>query len=277
MSEYGEYTTVRDTREIYLSSQETVDDELILSFIRQVSRDIDRIARRRFYPTYVTKYYNTPPYNSYDLELNNELITLISVINGNGDSLDITKLVLYDLNAQTKRKIRLLPTVSTWKNSSLGFPDGAIAVTGVWGHMYDPTAGWQRLAATLAEIDTDVTEFDATAGVFFKGMLIKIDSEFMYVSDIDTAESTDTVTIERAVNGSIIADHDEEIDIYVWSAGNDIKMLTAAASVAYYNLKSNPMASSYTIDGITFMTPKDVAAFMRERLSALTLLRLGFA
>jgi hypothetical protein len=115
-------------------------------------------------------------------------------------------------------------------------------------------------------------------------MIIKIDDEYMYVSAVSYASATatppttvDTLTVERAINGSVAVLHVISSLVYIWSAGHDITMLTAAASVGYYNLKSNPLASSFTIDGVSFQTPKDVSEFIRDRLAKLTVLRLGFA
>ena len=283
-NEYGEYATVRDTREVYLSSTKTVDDALILSFIRQVSRDIDRISRRVFYPVLETRYFNTPAYGCYDLQLNADLITLNSVTNGNGDALDITKLVLAPTNSLTKTRIRLLPNISNWKNGSNGFSDNAISVNGVWGNVYDRTAGWQWRFTLTAQLAINGTTFDATPGIFSTGMLLKIDTEFVYVTALTPANAAaipattvDTVTIERAVNGTTAAVHVITSLVYIWYAGYDIKMLTSAAAVAYYQLKSNPLASSYSVDGVNYQTPKDVGEFIRERLSKLTLLRMGMA
>jgi hypothetical protein len=283
MNTYGEYATVQDTRAVYLSSAKVKDDALILSFIRQVSIDIDNISHRNFYPVYETRYYNTPGYGKFDLEFNGDLISLTGVINGNGDVLLPAQFKILEYNALTKHRLRLLPTVDTWKNSSVtGYSDGAVAVTGIWGTIHDRTAGWQWKFILATGLTGSSSSFSATPGIFFSGMIIGIDDELLYVTSIVPADpaatpptTIDTVNIERAINGSVAAVHALGAAVGIWSPGQDIKMLTAAASVAYYNLKSNPLASSYTVDGVTFTTPKDVAKFIDERLRLQSLIRTG--
>lgn len=283
MNEYGEYSTVENTRGTYLSSVRTVDDDLILQLIRQVSRDIDRVAHRKFYPVREVRYFDTPEYGTYKLNFDSDLIELVSVTNGDGASISTSDLKLFDYNTRTKRGVILLPTVSTWKTAS-GFPQSAIAVDGVWGTIYDTTSGWQYSTALSAALLIAGVSFSSTPGLFSAGQLLKVDSEILYVSSVIPANpgapiptTVDTVNVQRAVNGTVVADHVISSYVYLWSAGQDVQMLTAASAVAYYNLKSNPMTNSFTVDGVNYQTPKDVIDFIRNRLMKQSLIRIGFA
>jgi hypothetical protein len=275
---YGDYSNLRDTREIYLDSAQIGDDTLLLSMIQQASVDIDSISHRRFYPVLETRKFDAP-YYSYDLQLNDEILDVDSVINGNGDSLTVSDLVLVPYNTLTHRVIRLLPTISTWINGPSGFPYAAISVTGTWVHAADYTTGWMSIDTLDAGLLVGAASFTASPGVFFAGMILKIDSEFMYVSSVTVAvppgTTVDTVYITRGINGSVAAGHLITTAVYKWNPGRDITLLAASAAVAYYHLKSNPSGNSYTLDGVTFETPKDVTEFIRTRLVQLNLIRLG--
>jgi hypothetical protein len=292
MPEFGEYATVNDVRAIYLSSVRTTDDVLLLSFIRQASREIRSLSKRSFHPTIETRLFNSPNgvnastfVNSalntiYDIPFDKDLISLTSVINGDGTSVDITKIVLFDLNSPSKNKMRLLPTDGVWKNALNGYPDGAIAVTGVWGCVFDEVAGWQQVELLSGNITNVATTFAAVVNDFYAGDLIEIDSEMMYVRSIAAPvlpATTSTLTVVRAVNGSTNVAHAKDAPIYRWSPGDEIHSIAQTAVAAYYYLKSNPLALSYSLDGVNFSTPKDVAEYIRKKLAKLGLIRHGFA
>ena len=281
---YGDYSNIRDTREQYLDSAQAGDDTLLLSMIQQASVDIDLITHRRFYPVVETRVFDTP-YKTNDLFLNDSLLDVTEVLNGDGSAVPVASLKLVPYNTRTHHSIRLLPNISTWKNSGSGYSDAAITVTGVWAHCADYTSGWMDLDILAANMLIGATSFEATPSVFYSGMLLKIDDEFIYVSSVDAPvvtipptvppDATDTVHIIRGVNGTVAAAHSAAAVVYRWNPGRDIAMLTAAAATAYYHLKSNPSGNSYTLDGVSFETPKDVTEFIRTRLVQLNLIKVG--
>lgn len=292
MTTYGEYTTVHFARTMYLSSSQTGDDNLILSFIRQASREIDRISGRKFFPVLETRKFDTPRGDDGVLYLDAELLELKSITNGDGSSITVSDVTLLGNNSITKNKILLSPTVGIWQTAN-GYPNQAISITAVWAYLHDPTAGW--LYASIipaAGMLIGDSSFESGISIFERGDLIKIDDEFMYViSAVETEKSipaedpeeeptvvtVDVITVERAVNGTTAITHDGSSEIYLWNPGYDIQMLTALAAVSYYNLRSNPLTSSYTADGVTFYTPKDILKFVKNRLLDLTLVKIGLA
>lgn len=292
MTIYGEYTTVHFARTMYLSSSQAGDDNLILAFIRQASREIDRVSGRKFFPVLETRKFDTPRGDDNTLYLDAELLELKSITNGDGSSIAITDVLLLGNNEATKNKMLLLPTAGVWQTAS-GYANQAISITGVWAYLHDPTAGW-LYASVVSEdgILIGATSFESAVDIFKRGDLLKIDNEFLYVvSAVSTTtvtppvppetESTsvtvDVVTIVRGVNGTVAAAHDADAEIHMWNPGFDIQMLAALAAISYYNLRSNPLVSSYTADGVTFYTPKDILKFIKDRLSNLMLVRIGLA
>jgi len=278
MTVFGEYTTVYNARKLYLASAQTADDEIILQFIRQVSREIDRLSGRYFYPVVETRKYDIPKNGGTDVYLDAEILEL-QAIDNNG-AIDITEVLLYGSNELTKSKIRLLNSGGIWQSASNGSGDQAISITGIWTYIFDRTAGWLQATTLSGNITDSATTFAAVANSIKAGQLLKIGTEFLYVSSVAAPVSpavTDTVTCIRACNGTVAAAHTAADVVYAWHPGYDIEMLASTAAVAYYNLKSNPLVSSYSIDGVTFYTPKDVTQFIKKKLLDLTLVKVGFA
>lgn len=278
MTEYGEYASVHLVRRLFLNSASTVDDTLIRAFIQQVSREIDLISGRQFYPTIGSKRFDTP--SDTVLNMNDELMTLTSITNGDGSSIDITSVLLLPANAPCYSRIKLPQVVAQWRADSNGESTSAITVTGTWCHAHDKTAGWQQKMTLTAEMTISATSFSAAVDMFHAGDLLRVGDELVSVTSIVSPvapATTDTVNVERPVNGSVAVGHPIGTAVSLWVPGRDIQMLTAAASVAYYQLRSNPVASSFTLDGVTFETPQDVSEFIRKRLSRLQLVKIGFA
>jgi hypothetical protein len=272
--DFCEYTTVHEVRNQYLGSEKTKDDRLLLGFIRQVSREIKGICKHEFYPHIETRTYDTPV--DTDLYLDGDLIKLIKLNNG-GELVDVTKPLLYNLNSPTKHFIRLLPSVGIWKTGSSGTSYAAIEVTGEWGFVLDRTAGWDFADTLPVGMDDSVKYFKCNTGEFYAGQLLQIGDEILYVkSTVDDPVDGNLVNVIRGANGSTSSIHSVDNEVSAWNPGYDIRALSNSAVAAYYYLKSNPVGSSYTQDGVTFETPKDVIKFMTNRLLSIGAMRVGF-
>lgn len=265
----SEYTTVTDVRSSYLGSTQTQDDGLILSIIREASREIDRITRRKFYPRIETRTYDAPA--GVELILDDDLLELTTLTNGDGTAITNANYKLYPLNDTPKYKIVLAPGSAF--NTSSTFGDlGAISVAGTWGYHRDyATDGWLDYGAILSAAisNTTATTFTSLYGNFKAGNLVKIDSEYLYISSAVYA-STSTYTVKRGVNGSTAAAHLIAAPIYLWGIHDEIERLACQATAAYYRLRSNPGMDSVSIDGVTFVTPRDVTSYMLTRLRLLS-------
>lgn len=60
---------------------------------------------------------------------------------------------------------------------------------------------------------------------------------------------------------------------YSTSAPQAVARLCISAAAALYRLRENPVAETIVIDGRSFTTPKDVAAFAKQRINDLGLVR----
>ena len=285
-----EYTTVaacKDSRDINVPIS-SVSDGFFLREIRRASRDINDICNRKFAPVIDTNYYDVPGgmnqasrvYQSYIsvLNLDDDLLELTTLTNGDGTVITSTDYKLYPLNTTPKEKITLLSTHYVWLPATNGVPNGAISVSGAWGFNKEWGEAWNYVTATGLAINgpTDATVV-VQLNTFDAGELIKIGSEMLYISSVtDNGDGqTDTLAVVRGVNGSTAAAHTISTFIYRYSCGGQIEALARSAAVAYTLLRSNPMGDSVTLDGNTWTTPKDVLKWLGLELNSLGLVRVG--
>ncbi len=272
----ADYTTLTDVKTSYLVTTGTAQDALIADLIRSVSREIEQITNRKFYPRIETRYYDTPREWFTPLYLDDDLLALTTLTNGNGTAFTAAQYKLYPLNSTPKQNIALLASSSErWRTSTAGDAEGAITALGVWGYHDDYASGWLDIACTLAAAITQVgsTSFTCTTGKVRAGDLLLIDSEYIYASAVSTG-ATDTVTCVRGVNGSTAATHLISAAVTRWRF-EAVYMLATVAVVAYLRLKDNPIGDMLQIDGYTFSTPKDVSKYVQSRLQTLGLVRVG--
>lgn len=275
MATYADYTTVDAVRGTWLSSTETVRDTVIAELIRSVSREIDAIGCRSYFPRIETRYYDTPRGDM--LVLDDDLLSVTTLTNGSGGALTTGQYKLYPLNESAKDSIRIMQSSGhAWQADSGGDTYGAVSVEGVWGFHLRYGSAWLDTGATLAAAitTTSATSFTCTTGKLKAGNLIQVDTEWMHVSNVATAAS-DTVTVIRGVNGSTAATHliSTAISRYTF---DEVEMVARLASAAYYRLRTNPVGDVVQVGDMTFNKPKDVGRYIWQRLSALEIIRENF-
>lgn len=273
---YGEYSTVYDVRTKYrgATTTETGQDSLFLALIRSTSRDMDAACGRRFYPRIETRYFDMP--RNRILTLDDDLLAVNTLTNGDGNELTSSQYDLIPYNQTPYYQLRLKASSQDyWQTDSNGNSERAISLAGVWGFHRDYSGALLDTGATLAAAITDTTgtSFTCTTGKLYAGYLIKIDSEYLYVSAVTTGAS-DTVTVVRGVNGSTAATHLVNTPIYRWY-NPEIESICTMAVAAYERLKTNPVGESITLDGQTFQTPKDIHAWVRMQCKARGLARVN--
>ena len=278
MTYYDELTTVRQVRFLQLNSTSTSDDTLLLSMIRQTSHDIESATNRKFSPFIDTREYDAPRIYLPSLVLDEDLLELTTLTNGDGTVFDASEYKIYPLNTTPKSRIVILGSSPTqWLRDNSGNAEGAISAAGVWGYHPDYISAWLDTTAVLgASISTSALTLTCATGLLFAGDLVKVDDEMMHVSSVAVSTS-DTATLVRAVNGSTAAAHSTSAVINRWSIYDSIGQIAVAAAVGYYNLRKNPMRDTIQLDQATFVTPKDVKAFIRVQCADLGIIRTGLA
>ena len=268
----AEYTTVNELRASYLGATQTTDDALILQMIRATSRMIDGAAQKVFFPQVATRYFDIP--NSRELDFDEWALSVTTLTNGAGGTITSANYNLIPKNSAAYYGLALTQTQGAiWQPDTSGNTENAIAVLGVWGYAPQDSNQFVATGGTLAAAitSTSATTFTATTGTIKAGYLLQIDSEYLYASAVTTGAS-DTVTVERGVNGSTAATHLISTAISRWTPGEMIEQICRAGAAAMYKQKSNPVGESVMIDGQTFATVRDVSAYIRAQLAAMGLM-----
>jgi len=272
---YGRYTTLTDVKNTYIGTTKTGQDQLFNDLIDSTSQEIDDISNRRFVPWVNTETYDTPANRYGPLDLDDDLLALTTLTNGDGTVIPSSAYKLYPLNAWPKERIVLLSSSAIgWRLTGQGDREGAIAVLGIYGYHDDYTNAWRQVdTLNGAMSDTTGASFTTTGSATIKaGQLVQIDSEMLYAGAVSGSAVSAVV---RGVNGSTAATHLNGAPVLVW-VQRDIEMVCRVAVVAYERLKNNPAGDTQTVAGYQFSTPKDVTKFIETRLGKLGVVRTGF-
>ncbi len=127
------YCTLADYK-VYakVSSEDSDDEALIEDMIETASRFIDTQSIRTFYARTETRYYNVP--TSRTLRLDDDLLTITTLTNGDGTEIANTEYHLLPKNVSPKYAIQLKSTSSIlWLSDSSGGLEYVISVAGTWG------------------------------------------------------------------------------------------------------------------------------------------------
>lgn len=224
------YCTLQDFKS-YKGLTTSTDDARINDLIAWSTQWINFFTLRHFDPIVKTVLHDVPiaypvrfgSYNSFPavslsrLPLLDDLLSLTSVTNGDGNLISNSYVMSIPGNGYPKTDLQLRSNCpTTWTVDTNGNAEQAIAINGIWGYHTDYANAWLTPGATLSAGLTDsATSLTCTTGKLFAGDLIKIGSEYMLISSVTTG-SPDTVTVVRASNGSTAAAHLKDDIIYTW-------------------------------------------------------------
>lgn len=171
----------------------------------RVSHGLQQYCQRRFDIYHEIKYFCSLPVlrggdtnGVYLLTDRCDLLEVQSVINGDGSVVQTTALPraagmhhLYKLRSDNG---------IYWASGVLG-PEDAIQVDGLWGYPGE----WRLLSSLGAAVTngTDITITVVSGTPFEIGMLIRIDSEYCLITDINT----NILTVQRGYNGTTPTTH----------------------------------------------------------------------
>lgn len=207
-----------------LASGDTADDGALLKALIDASYRIESIAQRRFSPYQATLTQSINAQEATELILSADLLELTSISNGDGNSIDLVDVTLFPGHADVPAGvIRLINGVGFVYDES---PYHAVSITGIWGFHDRWTEAWRASADTLADnplsdnaTSLSVTDADGVDDYqlsprFQVGQLLRIESEYLRVTAVDS--DTNTLTVLRGVNGTTAASHTQgtAIEIY---------------------------------------------------------------
>lgn len=217
---YGTYATIGDLKGA-LGITSTTDDTIMRKILEAASRSIDNYCTRFFYAETATKYFDgAVPLWVDDLL---SITTIKTDEDGDGtfeNTLTVTTdYLLYPLNTYPKTKVEI-SLVGNY--GGFGVTKKGCQIVGLWGFGDGISATPYVLDTTLTAAISSTTATTCTVTAVTNlsaGNTILIDTEQMYIYSISTL----TLTVERGVNGTTAALHDNAKALYIYQYPADIR------------------------------------------------------
>ena len=277
---YVSYQDVKTARGLTASD----DDTLLRGYCLSASRAWDMQTHRRFWPLVETRYYDYP--GPWTLRLDDDLLAVATLTNGDGETLtENTDFYLYPLSEYPKRRIDIKrDSGSVLQYSST--MQRAISVAGTWGYHDDWANAWadsgdavgnaggiNAAATSITVTDADGADAWGLTPRFKADTLIRIDSEYLWITATNT--STNALTVVRGVNGSTAATHEATADIYTYRPPQDVVHWITRWVMFLYDQKDTGVYETTAMPQMGMMQvpqgiPKDVrqgiAGYRRRRV-----------
>lgn len=117
-----------------VSSTDATDDTVIEQIIEAASRYIDGETARTFYARSETRYFSVPNPASRQLDLDDDLIAVTTLTNGDDNTIAATEYNLIPKNVTPYRAIKLKASSTYyWDADSDGNNEYVISLAGTWG------------------------------------------------------------------------------------------------------------------------------------------------
>lgn len=276
MTTQNAYATLAEFKDYWRSRggeirADASDDTVIEFLLRAASRLIDSETGRHFYPYYETRYYSVPDGDSLDvrlLKLDNDLLEVDTVTNGDGTVIPSTEYKLVPKNNTPHSGVRLNGTSTYyWTSDASGDTESVISIAGFWGYHNRYSDAWESTTTANEAMDASETDYTVTTHVGFSvGDLIRFDNEMGYVSSIDT----NILTILRGVNGTTAATHLTGISISIWKIMDECRNACIEIANAAYNRRfgvSTNNTETITASGIV-LSPRDIPPLAADFIRA---------
>lgn len=268
------YASVSEAKaELGAKALNAVDDRRLYGYTRMVSRRIDQIMKGRsnrpFFGPYlearkipISRRYIDSRHNT--LMLDRPLLEY-SALTADGTSIYSVS-EGYPQGDTPYYLLRITSSGDPWYAYLSNCDDPAYAlITGVWGYHSDYANAWLAVDTLSAQLTsgTDTMTVGNVDGLddyrleprFSPGMLLKIDSEYLLVTDTDV--SLNKVYLKRPINGTTEATHANGATIYRWETEEPIRRVAARqAAMLYARIGAFQVE---TLDGVGAITyPQDL-------------------
>jgi hypothetical protein len=239
-------------RHLGFAASDTAEDARLLAALEAASTTIERRTRRHFTPRVATIPHSINRQNVRDLLLNDDLLTLQSLTNGDGSSININNAIVLSSSA-----IRLIDGTAFIYTDT---PEDAVFVTGIWGYHPDWDSAWidsgdtvqdnplSAVATTITVNDVDAANVDGTPR-FQVGQVLRIESE--YVRVLATDDALNTLTVARGINGTTAASHNNATALEIYQPPTDVVNLCLRWALWLYK---EPDAPSWNIPPVLLDT-----------------------
>ncbi|HEX2622034.1 MAG TPA: hypothetical protein VHL11_17880, partial [Phototrophicaceae bacterium] len=186
------------------------DEERLKGALRAATAQVEQIAGRRFAPRIATIYHAFDPHTPTQLLLDDDLLQLLSITNGDGQEIAYENL---EIIGNGIIRLRNGVTFNTG-DDDLSKP---IAVEAIWGWHDHPSEAWRLSGDEVAEVldppgietlsvnDADGIDPFGNTPRFCAGQLLRISLEF--ISIIGCNSEANSLSVVRGVLGSLTTDH----------------------------------------------------------------------
>jgi len=129
---YAAVSDLKDVKEIKTTNPP--QDSVLADYITAASRWIDNYTGRTFYARTETHYFDVPK-TPRNLRLDDDLLTLTTLTNGDGTVIASSNYKLWPYNTSPKHEIQILRSANIYWLLSGGIDwEAAISVAGTWGY-----------------------------------------------------------------------------------------------------------------------------------------------
>lgn len=275
----------------------TLSAPVMMQYARTASSKVERITGSEYMPRIETRFFDArnskllgPHIDSSGqiMDLDQPILVLTTTVLGDSTSLATdTDVRLSPRGSEPGFELQIyFPQTARWTDYTDDFID-AIAITGIWGWRDRYTIeGWQlsgdaikttALTAVATDTTVKVTDADGANWIgdtprFDRGMLIRIDNEYMSVVSV-VADDTNELTVIRAARGSTLATHEISATIDVFVVQPEI--VRATQLMAFFDYARRGKQVQVTFDGVTTVEGIEVPNEVAEILGAFTPIRIG--
>ena len=219
----------------HMDADATGDDELLKALIAAASAEFARETGRTCLPGYAVRHFDAPIRSPYALDLDEDLLELATLTNGDGSDISAEAVALRPLNAYPKWRITLRSNAGiTYTYAS--DPQGAIRVAGWWGYAPHYDTAWRvtGFGVPVEGMTSGTIQLTLGAtGIFEIGHYLRIDDELLRVTGHDAT----TLTLARGQMGTTAASHGAGAAIQIFDVLPDIQnAVTEMVAYAYKSL-----------------------------------------
>ena len=133
--------------------------------------------------------------------------------------------------------------------------DESVSIVGIWGYVPQWATAWTDSTDTVSDNPLSASEttlkVTTSGGNFEEYQYIRIESEYMLITAIDTTPTPDELTVERGVLGTTAASHVQTTQIDIFSQHGTIQR-GATEYAAYLEKTKNNLGEQVAVyDGVT--------------------------
>jgi hypothetical protein len=212
---------VKDVLNLMDTPEDSAFDADLLDLIQEASYFVRTYCGRSFVPykeTRVFPYSGRAIYSPKWLCPDNEMLDVITIINGDNMSVSLADVLLEPLSASAKHTICIRDDVDlVWLPNN-------IQVMAVWGYHPYYSGAWVKVGTLLSEMSSGDTAISFLTPVIGGGEFLRIDDEVMFVSSAASGSGPYSYSLSRGMNGYTRADHIISTDVYRYVVLGDVSL-----------------------------------------------------